>query len=225
MDKSPGGTPKKLLRSAAQKVVGALNRADEIGGEVRDWIQEKVVVDPRYVTARKRLAKVFGKEYRSAGEAAAQAAKQEQARAAAAPDPNAAPAAAKGLGDPSIKAQIYGRKSCAWSGRAITILEKHKVDFDFLDLDDSDHENLLPGLIRDTHQNTVPYIYLRGQFIGGFNALAEIERLGQLEFALMTAAERAAQPEHVRTIVITARPNTDEVAPAENMEPRPPPSE
>jgi glutaredoxin len=225
MDKSPGGTPKKLIKSAAEKVVGALNRADELGGEVRDWIQEKVVVDPRYVTARKRLAKVFGKEYRSAGEAAEQAARQEKARAAAAPDPNAAPAAAKGLGDPSIKAQIYGRKSCAWTGRAITILERHKVDFDFLDLDDSDHENKLPGLINETHQNTVPYIYLRGQFIGGFNALAEVERLGQLEFALMTAAERAAQPEHVRKIVITARPNTDEVAPAENMEPRPLPSE
>lgn len=217
--------PKKLLKVAAEKVVGALNRADEIGGEVRDWIQDKVVIDPRYVSARKRLAKALGREYRSVTEEAAQAAKQEVARAAAAPDPKAAPAPAKGLGDPSIKAQVYGRKSCAWSGRAITILEKHKVDFDFVDLDDADHENKLPGLIRETHQNTVPYIYLRGQFVGGFNALAEIERLGQLEFALMTTAERAAQPEHVRGIVITARPNTDEVAPAENMEPRPLPTE
>jgi glutaredoxin len=218
-------TPRRIFKTAAEKVVGALNRADEIGGEVRDWIQEKVVVDPRYVSARKRLAKAFGKEYHSATEAAAHAARQEEARAAAAPSPSAAPAAPKGLGDPSIKAQIYGRKSCAWTGRSITILEKHKVDFDFLDLDDSDHENKLPALIRETHQNTVPYIYLRGQFVGGFNALAEIERLGQLEFALMTAAERAAQPEHVRNIVITARPNTDEVAPAETMEPRPLPGE
>lgn len=217
--------PRKIWKTAAEKVVGALNRADEIGGEVRDWIQEKVVVDPRYVTARKRLARVLGKEYRSATEAAVHEQVQEQARAAAAPDPNAAPAAAKGLGDPSIKAQIYGRKSCAWTGRAITILERHKVDFDFLDLDDSDHENKLPALIRETHQNTVPYIYLRGHFIGGFNALAEVERLGQLELALMTPAERAAQPEHLRSIVITPRPNTDEVAPAETMDPRPPPSE
>ena len=219
------GTPRKLLKTAAAKVVGALNRADEIGGEVRDWIQEKVVVDPRYVAVRKRLAKAFGGEYRSAAEATAEAARQAEERAAAAPVANAAPAAPTGLGDPSIKAQIYGRKSCAWTGRAITILEKHKVDFDFLDLDDSDHENKLPALIGETHQNTVPYVYLRGQFIGGYNALAEIERLGQLDYALMTPAERAAQPEHVRNIVITPRPNTDEVAPAEGMEPRPLPAE
>jgi hypothetical protein len=38
-----------------QKVFAALNRADEIGGEVRDWIQERVV-DRRYIAARKRLA-------------------------------------------------------------------------------------------------------------------------------------------------------------------------
>jgi hypothetical protein len=56
---------------------------------------------------------------------------------------------------------------------------------------------------------------VRGQFIGGFNALAEIERLGQLEFALMTKEERANAPAHLRSIEIVARPNTDEIAPAE----------
>ena len=70
-------------------------------------------------------------------------------------------------------------------------------------------------LSNETKQHTVPFIYLRGQFIGGFNALAEIERLGQLEFALMTAEERAALPEHKRNVVIVPRPNTDEVVPAE----------
>src|SRR5688500_15456570 len=216
---------RSLFKGAAEKVVAALNRADEVGGEVRDWVQERVVVDPRYVAARKRLAKVLGREYESATEAQAKAAAEEESRAAAAPDPDAAPAKKKGLGDPSIKAQVYGKKSCAWSGRAITILEKHKVDFDFVDLDDPDYENLITPLTLETHQNTVPYIYLRGQFIGGFNALSEVERLGQLEVAMMTPEERAAAPAHLRSVVITPRPNTDEVAPAENMEPRPLPSE
>jgi glutaredoxin len=218
-------TPKRVLKGATEKVFAALNRADEIGGEVRDWIQEKVTVDPRYIQARKRLAKAFGRDYRSVVESAEQAKAAEAKRAAAAATAPTTPAAARGLGDPSIKAQIYGRKSCAWSGRAITILEKHKVDFDFIDLDDPDHENQITALIRETHQNTVPYVYLRGHFIGGFNALAEVERLGQLEVALMTAQERAAAPAHLRSVVITPRPNTDEVAPAENMDPRPPPSE
>ena len=209
-----------MANKITTKVLAALNRADELGGEVRDWIQERVVVDPRYVAVRKRVARAFGKSYESAGEAAARADAAEQKRASvAAKTPTST--APKGLGDPSIKAQIYGKKSCPWTGRSITILEKHKVDFDFLDLDDSDHENKLPALIGETHQNTTPYIYLRGQFIGGFNALAEIERLGQLEFALMSAEERAGAPAHLRSIVITPRPERDEVAPAEQMEAKP----
>lgn len=67
----------------------------------------------------------------------------------------------------------------------------------------------------ETKQHTVPYVYLRGQFVGGFNALSEIERLGQLEVALMSAEERKAAPAHLRSVEIVARPNTDEVAPAD----------
>ncbi len=65
----------------------------------------------------------------------------------------------------------------------------------------------------------MPYVFLRGQFIGGYNALAEVERLGQLEIALMSPEERAKAPAHLRLIEIVPRPNTDEVAPAEAMEP------
>ncbi|MCB9563242.1 MAG: glutaredoxin [Kofleriaceae bacterium] len=209
--------PKKLVRDATARLFAALNRADELGGEVRDYLQERVLVDPRYVAARRRVARLFGRAYVSKDEVVAHAAAAEDARAAAAPVAGAAPARPAGFGDPAIKAQIYGRKSCPWSGRAITVLEKHKVDFDFVDLDEPEHEDLLPALITETSQHTVPFVYLRGHFVGGFNALAEIERLGQLEFALMTAAEREALPAHQRSVVITPRPNTDDVAPAEHI--------
>src|SRR5689334_18071386 len=141
--------PRRVLQRATQQVFGALNRADEIGGEVRDWIQERLIVDPRYVAARRRLARLFGREYESATEQASRAAAAERARAAAAA-PVVQVAKPTGLGDPGIKAQIYGKKSCAWTGRAITILEKHKVDFDFTDLDDPEYENLLPKLMLET---------------------------------------------------------------------------
>jgi glutaredoxin len=202
-----------MANKIVEKAMHALNRADEIGGEVRDWIQERVLVDPRYVAARKRMAGLFGRAYVSKGENAEQARAAEARRAAAAATTPAA-AAKKGLGDAGVKAQVYGRKSCAWSGRAITILEKHKVDFDHVDLDDPEFENLHTALVLETHQNTTPWIYLRGQFVGGYNALAEIERLGQLEFALMSAEERANAPAHLKNIVIVARPDKDEVAPA-----------
>jgi glutaredoxin len=217
--------PPRILKVTTHKVLAALNRADELGGEVRDWIQDRVVVDPRYVAARKRLARLLGSTYESAAEHDQRESVAERARAAAAPAPGAQPVRPRGLGDPSIKAQVYGRKSCPWTGRAITILEKHKVDFDFVDLDDPEHEHLSTPLTLETHQRTTPHVYLRGQFVGGYNALAEIERLGQLEFALMTADERAQAPAHLRSIVITPRPDTDEIAPGEHAEPRPLPAD
>ncbi|MGE0869694.1 MAG: glutaredoxin [Kofleriaceae bacterium] len=206
--------PKNWSKRATERLFAALNRADELGGELRDFLQDRVATDPRYVKARKAVAKLMGREFESRGEAAEKAQVQaEQRAAAAAVTPTKK--AGNQLGDPSVKAQIYGKKSCPWSGRAITLLERHKVDFDFIDLDEPEHEAKLTPLTLETKQNTVPFIYLRGQFIGGFNALSEIERLGQLEVALMTPEQRAAAPAHLRSIEIVPRPNTDEVAPGE----------
>ncbi len=207
-----------ITKQATEKLFAALNRADELGGELRDYLQDKVAHDPRYVQARKRLAKLFGKSYESREETAVKA-KQAEAKKAADAAPTPAPKTAgksSGFGDASIKAQIYGKKSDPWTGRAITILERNKVDFDNIDLEEPEHEGKLVGLTNETKQHTVPFVYLRGQFIGGFNALAEIERLGQLEYALMTAAEREKVPAHAR-FEIVARPNTDDIAPAEHM--------
>jgi glutaredoxin len=204
---------KKWTAQATEKLLAALNRADEIGGELRDYLQDRMATDPRYIQARKAMAKLLGRTYESRDEVAHKV----QARAEKAAEVAAvAPAAKSGsLGDPSIKAQIYGKKSCPWTGRAITLLERHKVDFDYVDLEEPEHEAKLAPLALETRQNTVPYIYLRGKFVGGFNALSEIERLGQLEVALMSKEELAAGPAHARAVEIVPRPNTDEVAPAE----------
>jgi glutaredoxin len=212
-------TAKQAAKQASEKLFAALNRADELGGELRDYLQDKVATDPRYVTARKRLAKLLGRDYTSKTEATAQARHVEAKKAA-----SAAPTVAKptgdstALGNPSIKAQIYGKKSCPWTGRAITVLERHKVDFDNVDLEEPEHESKLLRLANETKQHTVPYVFLRGQFIGGFNALAEIERLGQLEYALMSAEERAQVPAHAR-FEIVSRPDTDEIVPADQVRP------
>lgn len=206
----------KWSKEAAEKLVAALNRLDELGGELRDYLQERMATDPRYVQARKALAKLLGREFESKHEAEAKAKAGEATRAAAAAPTPAKPAAAGALGNPAIKAQIYGKKSDPWTGRAITVLERNKVDFDNVDLEEPEHEPKLLRLVNETKQHTVPYVYLRGQFIGGFNALAEIERLGQLEYALMTEDERAKVPAHAR-FEIVPRPNTDEVVPADQV--------
>jgi glutaredoxin len=203
-----------------ERVFAAFNRADEIGGEIRDYLQDKVAHDPRYVSARKRIAKLLGRDYESRAEQA-RAANDKAREVAAAAAPTPVKLARTGMGDASIKAQIYGKKSCPWTGRAITLLERHKVDFDYIDLEEPEHEAKLTELQIETKQHTVPYVYLRGQFVGGFNALSEIDRLGQLEVALMSAEERAKAPPHKRNVEIVPRPNTDEVAPAE-QDPRTP---
>jgi glutaredoxin len=210
---------KKWTAQATEKLLAVLNRADEIGGELRDYVQDKMATDPRYVSARKTMARLLGRTYESREEVAHKAqAKAEKTAAVAAVTPEKK---VRSLGDPTIKAQIYGKKSCPWSGRAITLLERHKVDFDFVDLEEPEHEAKLAPLALETKQNTVPYVYLRGRFVGGFNALSEIERLGQLEVALMSKEELAAAPAHLRAVEIVSRPNTDEVAPAET-DPAPP---
>ena len=78
-------SPKKWTAQATEKVLGALNRADEIGGEIRDYLQDKVATDPRYVAARKRVASLLGKRYESKVEVAqkAQDVATQQAAAAA----------------------------------------------------------------------------------------------------------------------------------------------
>jgi glutaredoxin 3 len=200
-------------------VVAALERADELGGDLRDYLQDRWEHDPRVVRLKDQVGRVTGKrvQARPAPAQGSKAANVATAAAAAAAPPSASPAkvASTGMGKPELPAQIYGKKSCPWTGRAITILERLKIDYDFVDIEEPEHEKLAVPLTNETKQHTVPYVYLRGQFIGGFNALAEVERLGQLEYLLLSAEDKAKAPAHVRRVEIAPRPNTDEVAPAE----------
>ena len=210
----------KLLGDLRTRAIAAFERADELGGDLRDYLQDRWHHDPRFAKLKDQVGKWTGKAaVPKVAKAAAVGTKAENvattaAVAAGAPAPGK-PAAPVGHGKAELPAQIYGKKSCPWTGRAITILERLKVDYDFVDIEEPEHEHLALPLLNETKQHTVPYVYLRGQFIGGFNALAEAERLGQLEFLLMSAEERAKAPAHVRKVEIVARPNTDEVAPAE----------
>lgn len=210
--------PQSWNRRALSRVFSVLNRADEIGGEVRDYLVDRYQESDRAQGVVKKIQELRGKSFKTTTESRAESAAAAAKAAAVAPVAGAGAVTEKeGLGDPGVAAQIYGRNSCPWSGRAITLLEQRKVDYDYVDLDDADHAALDVPLVRETKQNTVPYVFLRGQFIGGFNALAEVDRLGQLETAIMSAEERAADPR--AKVVIAARPNTDENAPAELDEP------
>ena len=85
------------------------------------------------------------------------------------------------LADASRPAQVFGRGTDPWTGRCLRILADRDIDHDFVDLEDEGGLGIETRLVRQTGQQSVPYVFLRGELVGGFDALDEIERLGQLE--------------------------------------------
>ena len=208
---------KSKLREGSSHIISALQRADEIGGDIRDYVQDRIARSDR---AQDVIARF--KNMRHSGEAApdmARGQKQPQtspATATQATHTTPAPDTTyDGFGDPSIAAQIYGKSSCPWTGRAIRLLEDKQLDYDFVDLDEPENASHQDKLIPATKQNTVPYVFLRGEFVGGFNALNEIARLGQLEYLSMSQEERKSANPQMKHVKVIPRPNTDETAPAE----------
>ena len=102
-------------------------------------------------------------------------------------DPFAAKTAAQNekveapIGKADMQAQVFGKESCTWTGRVKLLLKDRNIAFGYVDLDAPENVKLAARLVRETQQLETPYVYLRGDFIGGYNALSEIERLGQLE--------------------------------------------
>jgi glutaredoxin len=165
-------------------VLDVLSRADELGGQLRDRVTEKL----------------------AGSRAARQAARAAEAQPPAAAAPSKSSATAKappsGLGDPARAVQLFGRASCPWSGRARTLIQRAGMDCVYFDLDGYGAHTVLRELKLETKQDTVPYVYVRGRFIGGYNALDELDRLGHLEYLALPEDERPLHPMHGRIEVI-----------------------
>jgi glutaredoxin len=172
---------KRLLGRATGEVARALSRADELGGKVRDRLTEKLEAMKTATPPKPQVP-----------------------RTTTVPRP-AAVAPPTGLGDASRPVQVFGRKSCPWSGRVLALLESNRVEHSYFDLDAYGGESVLRELKLETKQDTVPYVYMRGRFIGGYNALDEIYRLGQLEYLTLPESERAKHPLHGRIEVAPRR--------------------
>lgn len=172
---------KKFLQKAAGKVGDALSSADVLAGKVRDRAVEKLA------------------ELKAAPPPPAP-----RPAAPVAPRPVVKPPPV-GLGDPSRPAQVFGRRSCPWSGRVLALLKSNDIEHSYFDLDAYDGQSVLRELKLETKQDTVPFVFVRGQFIGGYNALDELHRLGQLEYLVLPEAERAQHPMHGRIQVAPRR--------------------
>jgi len=178
---------------AGKQVLAGLNRVDELGGEMRDYLLERDDA-PKLRALGVRLAKLGGVTLEEiSGESEYE--QQLASAAAAAPPPTAAEVATAehtGPGDAEVAAQVYGKESCPWSGRTRTMLNESKVDFDFIELDDAEYSHWEGKLAAETGQTSIPFVFLRGEFVGGYNELSEVVRLGQLEYRTLNKADRAA---------------------------------
>lgn len=76
------------------------------------------------------------------------------------------------LGDPELAAQVYGKRTCEWSGRAVQLLREKGIEARFINIDEPENQHLEVKLVAATKHYTLPYVYLDGVFIGGYDALA-----------------------------------------------------
>ncbi|PRP92074.1 glutaredoxin 3 [Enhygromyxa salina] len=84
------------------------------------------------------------------------------------------------LGDPDREAQVYGTGACPYTGRARRLLREQGLDHVYIDLDEPQHRRLEALLQTHTGQRTVPWVFVRGRFVGGYDELDQEARLGQL---------------------------------------------
>lgn len=117
------------------------------------------------------------------------------------PAAEAAAEAQKPIADASVPAQVFGRESDPWTGRVKLLLRDRQVDFSYIDLDQDEHVSLGARLVGETRQVEAPYVYLRGEFVGGYNALSELDRLGQLDDRVLPADQRQKAVGGVRIVV------------------------
>ncbi len=92
-----------------------------------------------------------------------------------------APTAEPPIGDPKLAAQIFGKRTDPVSGRVVQLFREKGIDAKFVNLEDPANEILEKQLIRETKQYELPYVYLRGVFLGGFEKVTDVVREGKLE--------------------------------------------
>jgi glutaredoxin 3 len=77
----------------------------------------------------------------------------------------------------NLKILIYSKSTCVYCTRAKDLLDKNSIPYQAIDL--NSNVDLHQKLAAKTGQNTVPYVFVNDQFIGGFSQLKSMEESGQ----------------------------------------------
>jgi len=70
--------------------------------------------------------------------------------------------------------KIYGDAYCGWTGRAKDLFDKLGVEYEYIDLRAPDAPTTKAELKQQTQHYTQPWIFLDGEFIGGYSDLVEL---------------------------------------------------
>jgi glutaredoxin len=121
------------------------------------------------------------------------------------------------LGKPELAAQLFGRGTDPWTARTRQLLRDRGIEHEWNDLEAEGGVQLEAQVVTETKHHSGPWVYLRGEFVGGFNAVHELDRLGQLEVMTLPPEER--RDAAGRTRIVVAKRGGDDLAAGERGNP------
>jgi glutaredoxin 3 len=77
-----------------------------------------------------------------------------------------------------LKVLLYTKDTCKYCIFAKELLDKNTIPYELIEL--GNNRDLHQKMADQTGQNTVPYVYVNGEFIGGYKNLQELEESGKL---------------------------------------------
>lgn len=78
----------------------------------------------------------------------------------------------------NLKVLLYTKDTCKYCILAKELLDKNAIPYEVIEL--GNNRDLHQKMADQTGQNTVPYVYVNGEFIGGYKSLQELEKSGKL---------------------------------------------
>ncbi len=76
--------------------------------------------------------------------------------------------------------EIYTKSWCSYSRRALALLQRKGVDYNVIDLTHDAFE-LEQQMCERAGRTSVPQIFIDGQHIGGYDGIAALDAVGELD--------------------------------------------
>lgn len=80
------------------------------------------------------------------------------------------------------KVELYTWTYCPYCKQAKKLLEEKNISYKDHPIDRNNEKK--QELYKKTNQNTVPFIFINGEFIGGYSELKELDEQGKLDAML-----------------------------------------